>query len=322
MRILANDGIDAAGKALLEKSGFSVDTQKIEQSDLLSRIQEYDVIIVRSATRVTREVIEAGSRLKVIGRAGVGTDNIDKVAASEKGIAVVNTPAASSASVAELVFAHLFGMVRSLHDANRKMPEQGMTHFKDLKKAYSAGTELKGKTLGIIGFGRIGQETAKIALGIGMHVMYFDPYLEQVDVSLAFHSATGLPEIQVSLKSNPLSEVLQNADFVSLHVPKTDKPIIGEEQIAEMKAGAGIVNCSRGGVVDEEALIKALKSGKIAFAGLDVFAHEPPLDDTLLKLPNVSLTPHTGASTAEAQERIGIELAEKIIMELNASKGA
>ncbi|MCK9480708.1 MAG: D-2-hydroxyacid dehydrogenase [Bacteroidia bacterium] len=312
MRILANDGIDTAGKELLEQAGFTVDTNKIAQDELVSKISGYDVIIVRSATTVTREIIEA-SNLKVIGRAGVGTDNIDKVAAKEKGIEVVNTPAASSLSVAELVFAHLFGLVRFLQKSNRRMPVEGMSKFNQLKKEYAAGTELRGKVMGIIGFGRIGQETAKVALGVGMKVLAFDPFVKNINLKFAFHPDMNLPQLDVPIETVSMEEVLKNADFISLHVPKLDKPAIGEHEIALMKQGAGIVNCARGGVVDEKALVQALNSGKIAFAGVDVFEHEPPIDDVLLKNENVSLTPHCGASTAEAQERIGIELAEKII---------
>lgn len=322
MRILANDGIDDAGKALLEKQGFIVVTQKVAQENLVNEIVNFEAIIVRSATQVTKEIIEAGNTLKVIGRAGVGTDNIDKVAAQSKGIAVVNTPAASSASVAELVFAHLYGAVRFLHLANRSMPSDGVAKFKDLKKAYAAGIELRGKTIGIIGFGRIGQETAKIALGVGMNVIAFDPFVKETAIELAFHPNTQIPAVQVPIKTQSLDFLLENSDFISLHVPKTDQPIIGAAEIAKMKKGAGIINCARGGVVAEKALADALQSGHLAFAGLDVFENEPPTDDTLLKLPNVSLTPHTGASTAEAQERIGIELAEKIIAHLTQVKGA
>ena len=319
MKILANDGIDAAGKALLENAGFTVDTNTVAQNDLAGRIAEYDVILVRSATTVTREIIEAGSRLKIVGRAGVGTDNIDKVAAKERGVAVINTPAASSVSVAELVFAHLFGLVRSLHKSNRRMPNEGVSKFKDLKKEYSKGSELKGKTIGIIGFGRIGQETAKIAIGAGMKVIAHDPIIEKADLELAFHSAMNIPTLTIPIIMISKEELLKNADFISLHVPKLDKPVIGEAEIAMMKQGAGIINCARGGVVDENALAAGLKSGKIAFAGLDVFENEPPLDDTMLKFDNVSLTPHCGASTEEAQERIGIELAEKIISHLKSA---
>ncbi|MBX2986056.1 MAG: D-2-hydroxyacid dehydrogenase [Bacteroidia bacterium] len=312
MKILANDGIDAAGKNLLEKAGHTVDTNKIPQEELASKIADYDVIIVRSATTVTREIIESG-KLKVIGRAGVGTDNIDKVAAKEKNVEVINTPAASSISVAELVFAHLFGLVRFLQKSNRKMPNMGMTKFKELKKEYSTGSELKGKTMGIVGFGRIGQETAKIALGVGMKVLAYDPFVKNINLDFTFHSGMNLPKITVPIETVSIETLLKESDFISLHVPKLDKPAIGEAEIAMMKTGAGIVNCARGGVVDEKSLAKALENGKIAFAGIDVFENEPPVNDILLKQDNASLTPHCGASTNEAQERIGIELAEKII---------
>jgi D-3-phosphoglycerate dehydrogenase / 2-oxoglutarate reductase len=313
MKILANDGIDEAGKALLEKKGFTVITEKIPQDRLTVGIKGFDGIIVRSATKVTEEIINTSDKLSIIGRAGVGTDNIDKEAAAAKGIKVINTPAASSVSVAELVFAHLFGMVRFLQDSNRQMPENGINDFKKLKNKYAAGTELKGKTLGIIGFGRIGHETAKIAIGAGMNVLAFDVYPFDNKLPLTFHPNLILPPLTVHIKNSSLTEVLENSDFISLHVPKTATPLIGEHEINMMKDGVGIVNCARGGVIDEIALYLALKSGKVAFAGLDVFENEPPIDDKLLKLPNVSLSPHIGASTNEAQERIGIELAEQII---------
>lgn len=319
MRILANDGIDAAGKALLEKAGFEVVTDKIPQEELVSKLQAFDAILVRSATTVTREIIEASPRLKVIGRAGVGTDNIDKKAAAEKGIPVLNTPAASSVSVAELVFAHLFAGVRFLHKSNRKMPIEGMSQFNVLKKEYSKGIELKGKTLGIIGFGGIGKETAKIAIGLGMHVLVHDDFAKDLQLHLDFNPALQLPQLTLNFQSVPLQNLLQESDFVTLHVPKLANPVIGEEQIALMKKGAGLVNCARGGVVDEKALANALNSGKLSFAGLDVFEKEPPVDPTLLQLDNVSLTPHCGGSTQEAQERIAIELAEKVIAHLSNS---
>lgn len=193
------------------------------------------------------------------------------------------------------------------------MPNEGMIKFKELKKEYSAGSELKGKTMGIVGFGRIGQETAKIAVGVGMNVLAYDPFVKNINLEIAFHPGMKLPKMTIPIETVSLEEVLKNSDFISLHVPKLDKPAIGEDEIAMMKDGAGIVNCARGGVVDEKALATALDNGKIAYAGIDVFENEPPVTDVLLKKENVSLSPHCGASTSEAQERIGIELAEKII---------
>lgn len=313
MRILANDGIDATGKKILEDAGFVVETQHIAQELLAEQLNGYDAITVRSATKVRKELIDACPNLKLIGRGGVGMDNIDVEYARSKGITVVNTPASSSPSVAELVFAHLFTGVRFLYDSNRRMPLEGGTAFSKLKKAYGAGIELRGKTLGIIGFGRIGHETARLALGLGMDVLVFDPYSSYVTVTL---NLTGGINVDVPVKAAVLDELLAQADFVSLHVPYVDKPLIGKEEFSKMKEGAAIVNAARGGVIDELALLEALDSGKISFAGLDVFDNEPTPRAEILTHPRISLTPHIGAATNEAQERIGVELANLIISHL------
>jgi len=309
-KLLANDGIDPIGKEILEKAGFTVDTQTVPQEQLAEALQNYDALTVRSATKVRKELINSCPNLKLIGRGGVGMDNIDVDYARNKGIAVVNTPAASSLSVAELVFAHLFTGVRFLQDANRAMPSKGATAFNDLKKAYAKGIELRGKTIGIIGFGRIGRETAKIALGLGMDVLAYDfsPIPETLPVVFS-----GGIEVNLPVKGVTFETLLAESDFISLHVPFTDKPIIGAAEFAQMKNGATLVNCSRGGTVDETALLAALDSGKLAFAGLDVFDNEPTPRQDLLSHPKISLSPHIGASTNEAQERIGTELAQLII---------
>lgn len=309
-KLLANDGIDPIGKEILEKAGFQVDTQTVAQEQLAEALQAYDALTVRSATKVRKELLDACPNLKLIGRGGVGMDNIDVDYARSKGIAVVNTPAASSLSVAELVFAHLFTGVRFLQDANRAMPGKGATQFNDLKKAYAKGIELRGKTIGIIGFGRIGKETAKLALGLGMDVLAYDfsPIPETLSLVLS-----GGVEVQVPVKGVSLETLISQADFISLHVPFADKPILGAAEFAQMKKGAALVNCSRGGTVDESALLEALNSGALAFAGLDVFENEPTPRQDLLNHPKISLSPHIGASTNEAQERIGTELAELII---------
>lgn len=313
MKILANDGIDPLGKELLEKAGFTVDTNHIPQDQLLEKLPSYDAITVRSATKVRKELIDGCPGLKLIGRGGVGMDNIDVAYARSKGITVVNTPAASSLSVAELVFAHLLSGVRFLYDAQRKMPVEGDTNFGGLKKAYANGVELRGKTLGIIGIGRIGRETAKVGLGLGMDVIVSD--LSEAPKSLPLTLSGGIT-VEVPIKQVTLEELLRQSDFISLHVPFTDKPIIGATEFELLKSGVGIVNASRGGVIDEEALIGALNSGKVAFAGLDVFENEPTPRKGLLTHPKVSLTPHIGAATGEAQERIGEELANLIITHL------
>lgn len=310
IKILANDGIDPIGKKLLEEAGFVVDTQTIPQDQLATALLNYDAITVRSATKVRKELIDACPNIKLIGRGGVGMDNIDVEYARSKGLAVVNTPAASSLSVAELVFAHLFSGIRFLYDSNRKMPLEGAVKFNDLKKSYAKGVELRGKTMGIIGFGRIGRETAAIALGLGMNVLAYDLY--QFDGNITLNLQGGI-KVDIPVKTVDLSEVIENSDFISLHTPFADKPILGTEEFAAMKPGVGIVNCSRGGTIDEKALIEAIDSGKVAFAGLDVFDNEPVPVNELLNHPKVSLTPHIGASTNEAQERVGAELANLII---------
>ncbi len=310
IKILANDGIDPIGKKLLEEAGFTVDTQTIPQEQLASALLNYDAITVRSATKVRKELIDACPNIKLIGRGGVGMDNIDVDYARSKGLAVVNTPAASSLSVAELVFSHLFNGVRFLYDSNRKMPVEGGTKFNDLKKAYAKGIELRGKTMGIIGFGRIGRETATIALGLGMNVLAYDLYPFNGNITL---NLQGGVSVDIPVQTVSLEEVIANSDFISLHTPFADKPILGAAEFAAMKPGVGIVNCSRGGTIDETALIEALDSGKVSFAGLDVFDNEPNPLAAVLCHPKISLTPHIGASTNEAQERVGSELANLII---------
>ena len=313
MKILANDGIDPIGKKILEDAGYIVDTVHIPQEELAGRLNEYDAVTVRSATKLRQPLIDLCPNIKVIGRGGVGMDNIDVDYARSKGITVVNTPAASSHSVAELVFAHLLNGVRFLYDSNRKMPVEGGSNFGGLKKAYGAGTELQGKVLGVVGFGRIGRETAKIALGLGMTVIYSD--LFEGPQSLTLNLAGGV-EVNVPVEQVELAEIFKQADFISLHVPFTDKPVIGKEEFALLKDGVGLVNASRGGVIDELALVEALNSGKVAFAGIDVFDNEPTPRAEVLMHPKISLTPHIGAATNEAQERIGEELAQLLIESL------
>lgn len=310
IRILANDGIDPMGKELLEKAGLQVDTAHIPQAELAEGLKNYDAITVRSATKITKELIDGCPNLKLIGRGGVGMDNIEVVYAKNKGIAVFNTPAASSISVAELVFSHLFTGVRFLYDANRKMPLEGSTKFNDLKKSYSKGVELKGKKIGIIGFGRIGRETAKMALGLGMEVLAYDISHPPTEIELEL---AGNIKVKCPVHAVSLDQLFRESDFISLHVPFAEKPVIGKEEFDLMKTGVGIVNCSRGGTLDEKALIHALNSGKVSFAGLDVFDNEPRPNTDILTHPKISLSPHIGASTNEAQERIGTELANLII---------
>lgn len=312
MKVLANDGISKSGIKALEKGGFEVITTKVAQEQVANFINAHDVkvLLVRSATKVRKDIIDACPGLKIIGRGGVGMDNIDVDYARSKNIHVINTPASSSESVAELVFAHLFSGVRFLYDSNRVMPLEGDTHFDALKKSYANGIELRGKTLGIIGFGRIGQAVAKMALGLGMKVIAADSFVSEAVIRVDFYNGQF---INVDIVTEPIEDVLKHADFITLHVPAQKGYVIGREELKLMKEGAAIINCARGGVIDEVALIEALDEDKIAFAGLDVFEKEPTPEMHLLMNPKISLTPHIGAATLEAQDRIGTELAEQII---------
>jgi len=311
-KILANDGISNSGIQALETAGFEVMTTTVAQEQLANFINQENIVglLVRSATQVRSDLIDACPNLKLIGRGGVGMDNIDVSYAKEKGIYVINTPASSSSSVAELVFAHLFGGVRFLHDANRNMPLEGDKNFKGLKKNYGSGTELRGKTLGVLGFGRIGQATAKIALGIGMKVIFYDPFIEETKIDLTFFDGQTM---SFSLTNSPKEEILKMSDFITLHVPAQKEYVIGKRELELMKPGVGLVNAARGGVIDEVALLDAIDQGKVAFAGLDVFESEPVPEIRILMHPKISLSPHIGAATGEAQDRIGTELAEQII---------
>ena len=311
MKVLANDGISQSGIDALEAKGFEVITTNVAQEQLISYINENEVtvLLVRSATTARKELVDSCPSLKIIGRGGVGMDNIDVAYAREKGLNVINTPASSSASVAELVFAHLYGGVRFLHNSNRNMPLEGETNFKGLKKAYAKGIELRGKTIGIIGFGRIGQEVAKIALGVGMRVIAADKFMESATVQVALFDGQ---TVDVDIKIQSQESLLAESDFVSLHVPAQKDYVIGAKELNQMKDGAAIVNAARGGVIDEVALLKALDSGKLSFAGLDTFEEEPKPAMQVLMHSKVSLTPHIGAATGEAQDRIGEELAQQI----------
>ena len=311
MKVLANDGVSQSGINALEEAGFEVITTTVAQEQLINYINSNNIgtLLVRSATTVRQDLIDACPGLKVIGRGGVGMDNIDVEYARSKGIHVINTPAASSQSVAELVFAHLFGGVRFLYDSNRNMPLDGDTKFKALKKNYAKGVELRGKTLGIIGFGRIGREVAKIALGVGMKVIASDKFVGKAEIKVEFYNGQF---INVEIETEPMKDVLKHSDFISLHVPAQKDYIISKKHIDLMKDGVGIVNAARGGIIDEVALIEALESGKIAFAGLDTFENEPTPAVQVLMNGRISLTPHIGAATNEAQDRIGTELASQI----------
>ena len=316
--VLANDGLDREAVKKLEENGFSVSTEKVSQENLIETVNEknIDVLLVRSATKVRKDVIDKCPNLKVIGRAGVGMDNIDVSYARKNSRTVINTPLASSLSVAELVFAHIFSVSRFLHDSNRKMPLEGDRNFSALKKSYSKGKELSGKTIGIIGFGNIGQAVAKIALGLGMNIIPFDIDEKEVDITIKPHPALDADgKITARFNMMPIDTLLKESDYITVHagIPPSGNPIVTKEWFEKMKDGVVFIHAARGGVVDEEAMIKALNTEKVLGAGLDVFANEPNPPIKILMDNRISLTPHTGASTLEAQQRIGIELAEKVI---------
>lgn len=308
-RVLINDGIDPAGEKMLRDAGYDVVNKTIPQDQLAKELPSFDAICVRSATKVRKDLIDLCPNLKAICRGGVGLDNIDVDHAKSRGIAVINTPAASSRSVAELTMGHLLSVARFLHQSNRQMPVSGDTDFNALKKSYAQGFEVYGKTLGVIGFGRIGQEAAQVGLSMGMNVLPVDPYVSEAKLTI------GGPQLHATatVKSVEMDHMLAEADVITLHVPFLGKPVLGAAEFAKMKPGAVLINCSRGGTVDEDAMMDALNSGHLLAAGLDVFETEPKPRKDILSHPRVSLTPHTGASTEEAQTKIGAELAEQLI---------
>ena len=314
MKILANDGISAAGKEKLEANGFEVVTDKVDQENLAQGINEggFVGVLVRSATKVRKEHMDACPNLKLIGRGGVGMDNIDVEYGRSKELHVINTPAASSQSVAELAMASMFSMARFTYDSYRKMPASGVEDFKSLKKSYSKGLELSGKTLGIIGFGGIGQALARYAIGCGMKVVTNTKGSQDVK-SLTLN--VGGTDVTVTIPCISKDELFAQADYISLHVPKQadGSAVIGADQLAKMKDGVCLINTSRGGSIDEDALLDALNSNKVKAVALDVFVGEPTPRKDLLEHPQVLATPHVGGSTVEAQDRIGVELADQII---------
>jgi D-3-phosphoglycerate dehydrogenase len=312
MKILANDGISQSGIDALGKRGFEIITTKVAQNQLENYINEHtiDAILVKNATQVRQELIDACPSIKLIGVLGVGMDNIDAEYAEDQGLYVINAPEASASSVAELVFAHLFGLARFLHASNREMPLEGDSRFKELKKAYSQGIELKGKTIGIIGFGRIGQAVAKIGLGLGMNVIATDEIITNAPISVDFFNGQ---KVTINIDTIPKDELLKEADFITLHVSAQEDYVISKKEIEKMKDGVGIINTARGGILHEVDLVMAIESGKVQFAGLDVFETEPKPAVQLLMNPEISLTPNIGAGTKETQDRIGTELAKQII---------
>ncbi len=303
-KVLIADSVAPEAIEKLKKAGHKVDVKTgMSEDELVKTIPPYEAIIVRSATKVTRKAIAAGKNLKVIARGGIGLDNIDCDAAKEKGILVVNTPKASSQSVAELVIGLMFAASRRI-----ALADAAMKSGKWLKKE-CMGCELAGKTLGIVGIGGIGQTLARIAKAIGMEI-----------IATKRDMSTIPPEIKkIGVKVVPLDELLAKSDYISLNLPKTadSAGLFGKEQFKKMKDGVIFINCSRGGIVDESALAEAVKSGKVAIAAVDVFTKEPPANDNpLLCLENVILTPHIGASAVEGQYRVGLEVADKVIQAL------
>jgi D-3-phosphoglycerate dehydrogenase len=308
MNILANDGISTAAKEALERAGHNVSTEFVEPQDLVAFIQKEEIhgVIVRSATKIREPLIDACPNLKFVIRGGVGMDNIDVTYARDKGVIVRNTPASSSQSVAELVMGHLFGLSRFLHDSNRRMPVEGTDQFKGLKKAYGKGAELRGKTLAVIGFGRIGQSLAGYAIGCGMKVIGVDQQTGSHPLPIIIGDTT----VEVDIPLVTMEDAFSRADAISLHIPSQPNgdAVIGATEFGQMKAGVILINAARGGVVDEDALIEALDSGQVSGAGLDVFVGEPKPRQDLMRHAKIALTPHIGAATSEAQERIGMEI--------------
>ncbi|QBO59698.1 D-2-hydroxyacid dehydrogenase [Chryseobacterium salivictor] len=313
MIVLANDGISKAGEQLLKDAGIEILETKVSQEHLISFINEnkVDVLLVRSATKVKTDLIDACPRLKIIGRGGVGMDNIDVEHAIEKGIYIINTPKASSRSVAEMVFAHFFSLARFLHESNRLMPLEGETHFKALKKSFSSAVELEGKTLGVIGFGGIGKEVVKIGISLGMKVKVLTRKPKTEKVTLDFFDGQQL-HFEISTE-NDMDQFLTGLDFLTVNTPKTAGYLLDAPQFEKMKDGVFIVNTARGGVINEVTLLEAIENGKVAGAALDVFENEPTPELALLMNPNLSLSPHLGGNTQDAQQKIGKELAEQII---------
>jgi D-3-phosphoglycerate dehydrogenase len=316
IKILANDGISAAGKQQLEAAGFLVVTENVPQEQLIDDInnKQYDVLLVRSATKIRKDIIDACPSLKLLGRGGVGMDNIDVDYARSKGLTVVNTPASSSQSVAELVIGQLFSISRMTFDSERKMPSANTKEaFNELKKKYGKGVELRGKTLGIIGFGRIGKSIAQYAIGCGMNVIANDGFAQKSSEDITIDIAN--QKITVSVNYVSKDDLLAQSDYISINVPMPEdgKAVIGAHEFSLMKNNVRIVNAARGGVIDEAALLDALSNGKVAAAALDVFENEPVVNSAILSHPKIALTPHVGAATNEAQDRIGGELADIII---------
>lgn len=313
MKILANDGISQSGVQLLKEAGFEVLEHRVAQEQLANFINTNNIpiLLVRSTTKVRQDLIDACPSLKLIGRGGVGMDNIDVQYAENKGIKVINTPLASSRSVAELVFGHFISLARFLHETNRLMPLEGDTQFNQLKKTFANAHELEGKTLGVIGFGNIGKEVIKMGISLGMNIKVLSKYAETETLTLNFFDGQSI-DFSITASTNA-DEFYPFVDFISINTPKTEGYIIDKEEFDKMKDGVFLVNAARGGVVNEVALMDAIDEGKVAGAALDVFENEPTPELPLLMNPALSLSPHLGGNTIDAQEKIGTELALQII---------
>ncbi|MFD0962509.1 NAD(P)-dependent oxidoreductase [Pseudofulvibacter geojedonensis] len=312
MKILVNEGISNSGKELLESKGYEVMVMRVAQEQLTNFINTHNIsiLLVKNNTKISKEVVDACPTLELIGIGGDNFSNLDLAYIKSKGIAVIKTPTAAANAVAELVFAHLLGMVRYLHDSNRQMPLEGDLRFKELKQYYAKGTELKGKTIGIVGTGNTGKAVAKIALGLGMKVLMNNKNGSDTNISISYFDGQ---EVNFSFKSNPLSSLLQDSDFITLHTPSLSQHLIGEAELRLMKKGVGIINTATGGVLDEVALINFIEGKHVAYAALDVYETEPNPEIQLLMNPELSLSPHIGGATIETQERMGVELANQII---------
>jgi len=312
MIVLANDGLSETGIQLLKEADISVLEARVSPEHLSKFINDnqVDVLLVRSVTQVRKDLIDKCPNLKIIGRGGIGMDNIDVEYAIDKGIYIINTPKASCKSVAELVFAHFFSLARFLHESNRLMPLEGETNFNALKKSFNNATELSGKTLGVIGMGNIGIEVIKMGISLGMKILAYNRTPKTENIQLSFFDGQSL---DFEIKSVNLDEVLKNSDFISLNTGLTDEYLIDSEELELMKEGVFIANTARGGVINEVALLDAIESGKVYGAALDVFEKEPTPEVLILMNPALSLSPHVGGNTMDAQNRIGEELAQQII---------
>lgn len=312
MKILINDGLAPIAIEKLKANKHEVYNVKVAQSQLSNYINKNNIeaIIIRGATKINSQIIDACPSLKIIARAGNGLDNIDFVYAKTRGLHVINSPNQSTESVAELVIAHALSCLRFLKNTNRDMPLEGDQKFAEIKKSASSGRELKGKTIGIIGFGKIGQTLAQKATALGMNVLAYDPQVNEAKITLEFFDKQ---KIDFKIQTTDLDFLLTNSDIVTLHTPKLEKPILTAEKLQKMKKSAGVINTARGGVIDEVALINALQNNDLSFAALDVFDNEPHPEIHILMQDKISLSPHIGGSTIEAQERIGLNIAQQII---------